>query len=237
MPGKIALVGSGEYLPEMQDLEEWLLTDKPPRYVQLATAASLEGEESLRRWHDLGARAAERLGVEQVIVDVRTRQDAENADYADAISGAGLIYLSGGNPKHLARTLIDTPVWEAIHRTWTQGTSLAGCSAGAMALSGYVPDIRHPRSGGQDGLGLVPELRVLPHFDVYGKWIPDIVMRPLLSDSTTVIGIDEQTAFRAEPPEDLEQPWSFRGVGRGSCWRIESDRKYRVNSPMELSVV
>ena len=100
-----------------------------------------------------------------------------------------------------------------------------------MALSGYVPDIRHPRSGGQDGLGLVPELRVLPHFDVYGKWIPDIVMRPLLSESTTVIGIDEQTAFRAEPPEDLEQPWSFRGVGRGSCWRIESDRKYRVNSP------
>ena len=98
MPGKIALVGSGEYLPEMQDLEEWLLTDKPPRYVQLATAASLEGEESLRRWHDLGARAAERLGVEQVIVDVRTRQDAESADYAEAISGAGLIYLSGGNP-------------------------------------------------------------------------------------------------------------------------------------------
>ncbi len=63
MPGKIALVGSGEYLPEMQDLEEWLLTDKPPRYVQLATAASLEGEESLRRWHDLVARATERLGV------------------------------------------------------------------------------------------------------------------------------------------------------------------------------
>ena len=152
MSGKIALVGSGEYLPEMQDLEEWLLTDKPPRYVQLATAASLEGEESLRRWHDLGARAAERLGVEQVIVDVRTRQDAENADYAEAISSSGLIYLSGGNPKHLARTLIDTPVWEAIHRAWRQGTSLAGCSAGAMALSGYVPDIRHPRSGGQDGL-------------------------------------------------------------------------------------
>ncbi len=99
MPGKIALVGSGEYLPEMQDLEEWLLTDKPPRYVQLATAASLEGEESLRRWHDLGARADERLGVEQVIVDVRTRQDADNADYAEAISGSGLIYLSGGKAK------------------------------------------------------------------------------------------------------------------------------------------
>ncbi len=46
----------------MHELEEWLLTDRPARYVQLATAASLEGEESLRKWHDLGAQAADRLG-------------------------------------------------------------------------------------------------------------------------------------------------------------------------------
>ena len=232
MPGKIALVGSGEYLPEMQDLEEWLLTDKPPRYVQLATAASLEGEESLRRWHDLGARAAERLGVEQVIVDVRTRQDAENADYAEVISGAGLIYLSGGNPKHLARTLIDTRVRPSIEPG--QGTSLAGCSAGAMALSGYVPDIQHPAPAVKTA-SACSRTRVLPirHLRQVDS---GIVMRRHIG-VTTVIGIDEQTAFRAEPPEDLQQPWSFRGVGRGSCWRIESDRKYRVNSPMELSVV
>ena len=114
-----------------------------------------------------------------------------------------------------------------------QGAS-RGLPAGAMALSGYVPDIRH-RSGGQDGLGLVPDCGSFPT-DVYGKWIPDIVMRPLLSEST-VIGIDEQTAFRAEPPEDLEQPWSFRGWGGARVGVIESDRKYRVNSPMELSVV
>ena len=220
----------------MHELEEWLLADKAPRYVQLATAASLEGDESLGRWHELGARAAKRLGVEQVIVDVRTRGDADDPAHVDAIENAGLIYMSGGNPKHLARTLIDTPVWHAMHRAWRSGASIAGCSAGAMALSGYVPDIRHPRAGGQEGLGLVPSLRVLPHFDVYAKWIPDMVMRPMLSESTTVVGIDEQTAFRAEPPADLDEPWQFRGVGRGSCWRIENDRKYRVNSPLALHV-
>ena len=220
----------------MHDLEAWLLEDRPPRYVQLATAASLEGEESLRRWHDLGAQAAARLGVEQVIIDVRLREDAFDPAHVEAIAGAGLIYLSGGNPKHLSRTLVNTPVWHAIHAAWRSGSSIAGCSAGAMALSGYVPDIRHPREGGQPGLGLVPSLRVLPHFDVYAKWIPDIVMRPLLSQNATVVGIDEQTSLRAESPVDPSEPWEFRGVGRGSCWRIEPDRKYRINSPLALTV-
>ena len=220
----------------MHETEAWLLEGKPARYVQLATAASLEGESSLRRWHDLGAAAAQRLGAEQVVIDVRVRQDAFDPAHVDAIAGAGLIYLSGGNPQHLARTLIDTPVWNAIRTSWLGGSSLAGCSAGAMALGGYVPDIRHPRKGGQDGLGVVPELRVLPHFDVYAKWIPDMIMRPLLAQGATVVGIDEQTSLQAEPPADPREPWQFRGVGRGSCWRIESDRKYRVNSPLSLAV-
>ena len=45
--GRIALVGSGEYLPVMQDIEGWLLEDRPRRYVQLATAAAPEGEATL----------------------------------------------------------------------------------------------------------------------------------------------------------------------------------------------
>ena len=220
----------------MHELEAWLLEDKPPRFVQLATAASLEGDASLQRWHDLGAQAARRLGVEQVIVDVRVREDAFDPIHTQAVDGAGLIYLSGGNPQHLARTLIDTPLWQAIQAAWRTGTSIAGCSAGAMALGGYVPDIRHPRRGGQAGLALVPSLRVLPHFDAYAKWIPDAVMRPLLTPDSVVVGIDEQTALRAEAPNDPRAPWDFRGVGRGSCWRIDYDRKHRVNSPIALTV-
>jgi cyanophycinase-like exopeptidase len=220
----------------MQDLESWLFENRPGRYVQLATAASLEGEESLRKWHSLGAQAAERLGVEQVVIDVRLREDAFDPTHVESIAGAGVIYMSGGNPKHLARTLVGTPVWDAMHAAWRSGSSLAGCSAGAMALCGYVPDIRHPRAGGQDGLGLLPSLRVLPHFDVYAKWIPDLVMRPLLSQGVTVVGIDEQTSLRAEAPDDPSSPWEFRGVGRGSCWRIDGDRKSRVNSPIPLPV-
>lgn len=232
--GRIALVGSGEYLPVMAEIEAWLLADRPARYVQLATAAAPEGPASLQRWHDLGAQAAARLHAEQVVIDVRTRQDAEQQSWADAIAGAGLVYLSGGNPGFLARTLHGTRVWDAIRQAWLGGASLAGCSAGAMALAGYVPDFRHPRSGGTQGLGIVPDARILPHFDRYARWMPDLALRPLVSQDTSVIGIDEDTALVAEPAD--QQPWEFRSRGRGSSWRIDADRRHRINGVIGLKV-
>lgn len=232
--GRIALVGSGEYLPVMHEIEAWLLDGQPKRYVQLATAAAPEGPQSLQRWHALGAQAAERLSVEQVIVDVRTRQDAEEQAWADAIAGAGLVYLSGGNPGYLARTLRGTLVWQAIRQAWLAGASLAGCSAGAMALAGYVPDFRHPRRGGTEGLGIIPDARILPHFDRYARWMPDLALRPLVSPDTSVIGIDEDTALVAEPSS--EPTWEFRSRGAQSSWRIEADRRHRINGVLSLRV-
>jgi cyanophycinase len=233
--GRLALVGSGEYLPVMQDIEEWLLEDRPRRYVQLATAAAPEGDRVLRTWHELGARAADRLDAEQVIVDVRDRAGADDPDLAALIAGAGLIYLSGGNPSHLARSLRGSRVWEAILHEWRGGASLAGCSAGAMALGGYVPDFRHPRHGGVDGLGVIPDIRVLPHFDKYSRMIPDFVMRPLVTSGAYVIGVDEDTALVSAGPSE-DGLWEFRSRGRQSAWRIEADRRHRVNAPLRLHV-
>jgi len=234
-PGKLALVGSGEYLPIMQDLEEWLLDGRPRRYVQLATAAAPEGERSLNRWHELGAAAAQRLDAVQVVVDVRDTVTANDDANAALIDGAGLIYLSGGNPTYLANTLRGTRVWAAIVDAWRNGSSLAGCSAGAMAMGGYIPDIRHPKRGGVDGLGIVPDVRVLPHFDRYSRMIPDFVMRPLLTDTATVVGIDEDTALESEGPSE-DGLWEFRSRGRQSAWRIDSDRRHRINAPLRLRV-
>lgn len=233
-PGRLALVGSGEYLPVMEPVEAWLLEDRPPNYVQLATAAAPEGDTVLARWHRLGQEAAKRLGAEQVIVDIRTREDAHDPHWLPLIESAGLIYLSGGNPSHLANTLRGTPAWQAIARTWTQGASLAGCSAGAMALCGYVPDFRHPRRGGVTGLGVLPDARVLPHFDRYTRWVPDFALRPLLSDGVQVLGIDEDTALLGEQDEDSR--WQFRTRGRQSAWRIDHDRRHRINGALELTV-
>jgi len=202
-------VGSGEYLPVMTDTEGLLLRGRPPRYVQLPTAAAPEGEQSLRRWLDLGAAQAERLGVEQVPVVVRDRSEADSADLAALIEGAGLIYLSGGSPTYLAQTLRGTAVWAAILAAWRAGSALAGCSAGAIALTGWVPSMRALHREPDPGLGLLPSLRVLPHFDKMLGWVPDLLTRALMRPpaGTTVVGIDEDTAL-----VDL--------AGAGHTWQV-----------------
>ena len=236
MAGRLALVGSGEYLPVMQDIERWLFGEQPRVYVQLATAAAPEGQQSLDHWHALGRAAAERLDAEQVVVDVRTRDDAQDPRWVAAIERAGLIYLSGGNPTFLAETLRGTTVWEAIEATWRAGAGLAGCSAGAMALGGYVPNFRHPRSGGTDGLGVVPQARVLPHFDRYTRWTPDMALRPLVTEGAVVLGIDEDTALVAEEPGSGQTAWSWSVRGRQSAYLVTREGRRRIEAPIALDV-
>ena len=215
-PGPIALVGSGEYLPSMLEVERSLLHNRPKRYVQIATAAAPEGDGSLSRWHNLGAQQAQRLGVEQVIVDVRTADDANDQRWVDAIAGAGLIYLSGGNPSYLADTLRGSLVWAAIEATWRGGAALAGCSAGAMVMAERIPSLRHPVAGDSTGLALLPHLRVIPHFDRMAGWMPEGVSRLLMHgvDGVTLLGIDEETAL-------VGGPHQWRVEGHRQVWRLE----------------
>jgi cyanophycinase-like exopeptidase len=229
-PGPIALVGSGEYLPVLEHVERQLLEGRPPRFVQIATAAAPEGPASLARWHALGRASAERLGVHQVVLPVVDRISADDEELASLVDGAGLVYLSGGNPPFLAATLRDTAVWRAIEAAWQGGAALAGCSAGAMALTAHVPDIRHPLRSAEVGLSAVPHVRVLPHFDRLAGWLPDLILRIVTDrpDDVTVLGIDEDTALVGGPVE-------WRVEGRQSVWVLTSSG--RTEHPAGSTVV
>jgi cyanophycinase-like exopeptidase len=222
-PGPLALVGSGEYLPQMADIEAGLLAGRPSRFVQLATAAVPDGPSVVERWQRLGAAQAERLGVEPVVLPVNDREDADDPALAAQVAGAGLVYLSGGHPGYLADTLRGSAVWAAIVAAWQDGAALAGCSAGAMALTAWVPSLRHPRPGGTEGLGLLPHLRVIPHFDTFAARAPDLVTRFLVphDPSVTVLGVDEETALVGGPRD-----WVVRG--RRSAWRLTRDGRQEL---------
>ena len=103
--GPVALVGSGEFLDVMVPVDAGLLEGRPRRAVIVPTAAALEGEERVAYWLELGRRHYESMGVEPVALDVRTRRDAEDPATAALVEGAGLLYLSGGDPHHLSDTL------------------------------------------------------------------------------------------------------------------------------------
>ncbi len=210
-------MGSGEYLESMLDVERSLIAGRAPRYVQLATASVLDGPDVVARWERLGREQAARLGVEAVTVPVHSREDAENPELASLIDGAGLIYLSGGHPGFLADTLRDSAVWAAIESAWRSGAALAGCSAGAMALTTWVPSLRHPRTGGTVGLGLLPKLRVIPHFDAFAARIPDLFSRFVLphDEGVDLLGVDERTALVGGPAH-----WTVQG--HQSVWRLST---------------
>jgi cyanophycinase len=158
---RLALVGSGEYLEEIAPLEARLI-GSGQRYVEIPLAAGLEGEERFEYWVQLGSAQAARLGVRAVTVPARTRQDALDPQRARLVDGADLVYLSGGNPTHLAASLRGTPLWRAVVDAVADGASLARCSAGAMALGGAIASLRTPGERAAAGLGLPTGGRDLP---------------------------------------------------------------------------
>jgi cyanophycinase len=222
-PGPIALVGSGEYLDVMIDVDRGLLAGRPQRAVFLPTASAEEGEERVGYWLELGHRHFERLGVDPVPLPVLTQDDAARDDFAALVAGAGLVYLSGGNPGYLANVLRDSLVWTAILAAWRAGAALAGCSAGACALSYVAEDMRAMRDIGTTrlvaptGLATVPEIAVIPHFDRMARWAPDLTERyaSRVPDGVTVVGVDEDTAIVTDGGAGERR---FVVAGRRSAW-------------------
>jgi len=202
MNGSLALVGSGEYLPAMTTFEKSLLDDgikngKQPIYIQIPTAAGRESDDRLDFWRQLGRTQADAIGVAATYLPIYTREDAFKQKYVDAIKDSALMYMSGGDPHYLAEVLIDTPVWAAIVDNWQSGGSLAGCSAGAMVLSAQIPNFGLLKKSSTNGLNLLPEIRVIPHFNKFFKWIPESAAKHLLHvpDDSILIGVDELTAI------------------------------------------
>jgi cyanophycinase len=211
-PGAIALVGSGEYSVQMQELETQLLhraisRGKRNTFVQIPTASSHEGDASRAKWKRLGQEQSDRIGSECIYLPIHEREDAFNKEFVEKISGAGLIYFSGGDPHRVAEIYRDSPVWDAIVTQWKSGTSLAGCSAGAMAFGGSIMGLR--RSHHSEGLALLPDIEVIPHYDKMLGWLPDRVAAFIAQSVTrgTLLGIDENTALV------LTDAW--RKYGRG----------------------
>jgi cyanophycinase len=212
--GRVGLVGSGEFTPATERVDLMLLEGVPRRVVFLPTAAALEGADRVAYWVELGRAHYQRLGVEATPIMVLDRATADSAELAAQVAGAGLVYLSGGDPTFLATTLVGSAVGAAIIAAWEAGAGVAGCSAGALALMEDVPDIRQ-RGDPVAGLGLVTDMRVIPHFDVIERWMPGGVQRAIDAKPPGVrlIGIDEETAIVDGPPG-----WTV--LGRGHAWLL-----------------
>ncbi len=215
--GPIALLGSGEYTPAIADTDRRLLAAlgaASPRVALIPAASGLEPGMP-ERWNRLGAEHFSALGVEPLPLPLLERADSERPEILALLRSADLFYFSGGNPEHLVETLRDTPAWAIIAERCGAGAGIAGCSAGAMMMSGYTLRVRTVVAGQPPrwiaAMGVAPQIAVLPHFDRMAGFVGPEVFRLIIESQppdVQLVGIDEDTALIRLSPG---APWDVSG--------------------------
>ena len=206
--GYLLLEGGAEFGGRMRDPDLKAIElaggfNVPIRIIPTAAAP----DNNHQRAGNNGVRWFQSLGAKDVVsLPLIDKASANNAEIANSLREAKLIYLLGGFTHYLGQTLKDSLAWQAALDAYRKGAVIAGSSAGAMVMCEYYFD---PSSGKVvDGLKLVPNSLVLPHHNTFGKnWAPK-----LLKDKPdiTLLGIDEQTGMIDEG--DI-RTWTVYGAG------------------------
>ena len=162
-----------------------------------------------RRWFaSLGATDVQVTG----IIDAASANDEA---IGRELRSARLIYLLGGFPGHLGRTLAGSLAWQAALEAYRNGAVIAGSSAGAMVLCEHYFD---PYEGKLlKGLNLIPNACVIPHHGAgTHPWVRDL-LRQL--PGVTLIGIAEQTGI---VDDGNLSAWTVSGRGEVTVYSGES---------------
>ena len=235
MPGPVALVGAGEFLPSMSAFDADLLASTGvarPRVAILPTASYPDGEVVFQRWAALGVSHVAALGAEVEPVLVRDRAGADDPAAAQAVGEADLVYLSGGKPAYLVDALTGSAVGAALAAAHDRGAVLAGCSAGAMALASHAFDFRvrlvpFPLRW-ENGLGFAGRVSVVPHYDAWPEPFSALIALQA-PRGAVVLGIDEDTAVVGH-----DGGWQVHGRSRVTVWRGRQRERFRAGEVFRI---
>ena len=235
MAGTLALVGAGEFLESMSGVDRQLLDRAGGRnVVVLPTASAPDGVGVPERWITMGVDHFTRLGAQADGILALDRAACDDAANADRVRAANLIYFSGGKPDYLRSTLDGTALWAAVREVFDRGGVLAGCSAGAMILGGYVPEFSMKAglpwiNRWQASFALVPDAIIMPHYDEFPEVVVSLMFgrRP---PGTYLIGIDGHTALVG-----VDHTWRVSGAGRVTVRRGRDKQRYTAGQTVSLN--
>jgi cyanophycinase len=237
MPGPVALVGAGEFLPTMGEFDVGLLgaTGRSrPRVAILATASYPDGEDVFQRWLTMGVEHFGRLGAEVEPIFVRQRGDADDDAHAQAIGEADLVYLSGGRAGYLLAVLEDSALGRALVEAHARGAIVAGCSAGAMVLADRQFDFRFRGRPipwplrWRRSLGFLPGVAVIPRYDAWPEPLSALLALQAPRGST-VIGIDDDTAVVGR-----DGAYQVHGRARVTVWRGRHRERFKAGEAFRV---
>jgi len=184
------------------------LAQRPDPTVIVLTAASAQPEEMWATYDQ----AFGDLGVgRRVWFDLSAREAANDPQVAQAILDADVVFMTGGDQKRLLSVVGGTPVDCALQAgVRERGLCVAGTSAGASAMSDYMPaTASNEPLPSRDmvtlaaGLGLLQRVVIDQHFSErqrLGRLLSVIAQNPALLG----VGIDEDTALVIAPGSSIE---------------------------------
>ena len=138
-----------------------------------------------------------------------TKEKVNDKNWLDSLKNAKLIFITGGDQERFMNIVLNTPVYDAIHEAYDNGSTIAGTSAGAAVMSEKMitgkeltdtnynatfKKIHANNSHIAKGLGLVNNAVIDQHFIVrsrYNRLLSAIASFPTYA----CIGIDEATAI------------------------------------------
>ncbi|MEQ1677533.1 MAG: cyanophycinase [Chitinophagaceae bacterium] len=138
-----------------------------------------------------------------------TKANVNNTSRLDSLRKARLIFITGGDQDRFMSVVVNTPVYDAIHFAYHNGSTIAGTSAGAAVMSRHMitgnqltdtvyrstfPKVVDQNIEIKTGLGLLTNCIIDQHFIVrsrYNRLLSALAKFPALAG----IGVDEATAI------------------------------------------
>ena len=216
--GHLVLIGGGEK-PREAMAKFVALAGGPASSIVVVPTASSEA--------DTGSYYIELFGKEHgctnvTVLDIKTREDAGRADYAEIAARARGIFFAGGDQARITAALLDTPVGRAIAAAFEGGAAVGGTSAGTACQSalmitgeGDFTVIRAASVELKPGLGFFRGVIVDQHFIArqrFNRLLSVILEHPDLLG----VGVDEDTAVWVRPDD------TFEVIGRRSVMVLDA---------------
>lgn len=217
MTGVICLQGGNEFTPACREMDRGWLARVPAGVVGIAPLACAAGVEYRTAAHN-GAEYLRSLGVADIIVAPEPNLSLDGA--VRAILDAAIVIIPGGSPARIRRRVVGTAIGGALRAHLASGGTVVGASAGAMVLGALmvVPDDDDMRI--RTGLGAVPDVLVLPHYDQRRSAVVDKVAAQL-SDAMTILGIPACAGVLYGDGGPL-------AFGDEDCWRFMANREPEI---------
>lgn len=221
MSGTIALVGGDEFRVGCEEMDREVmrraltnraLTGKgskgPARVIIIPTAAvtgpAKAANDGVTHFAGLGGAASQLMVLESA--------HTNDAAFLAPVSDADVVYFTGGSPDHLLATLNESALLRLLTEGLERGLVLGGSSAGAMVMGSVM---RRPSSGGWvEGLGIAPNIGVLPHHERRDPAETLTELRQSAPAGVVYLGIDARTGVIGSPGD-----WQVSGFGKVTVYR------------------